>query len=385
MASTTTNSPAAPRPGAARPTVAVLSLRSLRRVPWMTTAYSMERLLAEAFDAPVSTFEAPGRGIRAAARNNHKLRRLVRTVGVKPWTIAPRRPGPPADVVFVVVNGVEDLAILWALLPQWPELGRTRVLVQFELWPRDLADSATIVEPVLRAFDRVFTTCSVTRSLLADGRLGPVDEIAPAADVTAYPPAADADRPIAVINYGRRSPDQHRLLRAWAAQAGRWYHFDTAKVDAITELDDHQWVLGQLLGHAAFSVCNFARFTEPWRIGPAREAGARFYESLAAGAALLGDLPTTGTFADHFGHLPGVVAFPVGASELPDRFHQLQRDPGALRRLSVVHQSEALQRHDVAHRLQHLLDAVELPVPAPILDRIGRLRDRAAALSSPSG
>jgi len=273
-----------------------------------------------------------------------------------------------------------DVGELLDVDESWTSFATTRVLIVSEAWPGDLAMYGPKILAVLQSFDAVFT-CMENNGLegVADSTTS-LRHLPHGVVTDSYSPSLSGRRPIGILNYGRRDPVQHDVLRRWSEGAGGWYHYDTMGLGRTQDPVDHQRVLGRLLSESSFSVCNFGRFDESDRRQGAKELGARFYEALGAGCVIVGDFPGTPIFEAHFADVPGKVAFPLGASHCPDEIARLIAAPEELARIHRVHRALALDQHDIAHRIAQVLADVGFDLPPALSDRQAELRTTAGQL-----
>ena len=357
-------------------TTAMVSVRALRPRAWYGHVRAVEDLFAATTGATrhdVVAGDGPLGRSKATRRAARSLRQY--TSALDP---APRR---PADLAVMWASDLGDVGELLDVDPAWVDIGRTKVLVVSECWPDDLTLHGPKVQALVECFDIVVNCMEndVLGAVAGGGR--DVHHLPHAAVCEAYAPVYGS-RPVAVMNYGRRDPAQHDVLRSWADRDGAWYHYDTAKLGPCDDPRDHQRVLGRLLSSSAASVCNLGRFDETHRTGGASELGARFYESLAAGCLLLGDFPTSPTFDAHFADAPGMIPFPLGSDEVPSVLLELLADPDTLAGVERELRARALEHHDIAHRLATVLEFADAPVPPLLTERRQALIAEAAELRS---
>src|SRR3954447_4312435 len=120
----------ADRPSAAQrespngPTYAVVSLRSIRLVPWYGGLVQAEDVLVESLGARLHTIELAGPRWERRPASSLRLRRALSLSHVaRPYTLRPATPDvPPADVVVVFANDLHDAGVLLNV-DGWERLG----------------------------------------------------------------------------------------------------------------------------------------------------------------------------------------------------------------------------------------------------------------------
>jgi len=363
----------------APPSTAVISFRDVRSGPWNVHGFALTDLVAEAFDATVLRAADPSRHAHQVVASKGKrldlVRRLPGRASVSP-TIAEVG---DVDLLFVVAHDATDLDHLFMAEPDWlADDAVTKVLVLVEVWGSDARTWPLSFSRVLPHFDAVFCTLEEGIDELVAAAGVPVEVMAQAVDVLATPFHA-APR-LDVLTIGRRHPAQHRLIEAWADQHEGWYHYDTLPAARVADIDLHRKVTAELLSWSAVSICNYARFDDAARIGTTKGTGTRFFETLASGALIAGDLPTDDMFADQFGGVAGVAQFPLDCDDLgTDAVAELVargRDP-EIRRGNREH---ALATQDLAHRLRQILAKVGIDEPTVLARRFDELDAARTAL-----
>jgi hypothetical protein len=180
---------------------------------------------------------------------------------------------------------------------------------------------------------------------------------------------------------GRKAERQHLALRRWAARTGRYYDYDATPPRDVASFAEHREALANHLVHSAAWVTNSARFDDPVRTGGVDEVGLRFFEALAGGCLLLGQLPMRSTvFQDYFADLPGLIVMPADASGVPGDLDRILDDDQCLLEARVAHRRRALLAGDTAHTLVAMLSDVGHPVPQELAARVRTLAEEARAL-----
>lgn len=371
-----------------QPRVAVISRRAVDQKVWHASQFEMEDVVLDVDDAVLVTPSAVGGG--TARRLLHgAVNRAGRPVGrARRGLMGP--PGPPVDVdlAFALVADANELGILPHVRPQLERAG-ARVAWIVELWRPQLPAVKDYLRQ-LRGFDHVFLFNRDALPEVAEITGAPCTYLPTAVDALRFaPPGPDAPaRTVDVVSYGRRLPGTHAPLLA-AAQEGRlFYHYDTVRgAFDVTGHVEHRAALAALLQRARYGVV-YQNNDEPGRV--ARTGGEesltnRYFETLAAGAVMLGSAPDVADFAAAFDWPDAVVPLPAPAPAVLDVIAELDADPARLDRARRAAVTASLRRHDWAHRWQAVLDAVGMAPHARLRDRLARLEERARTWDGTAG
>lgn len=364
-----------------RPRTTVISFREVRKGPWNAHGFALSDLIASAFDATPLTVHDPTRHAHRVIVGKGKRLDLVRRLPYRSAVSPPISSLPANDLLFVVAHDATDLDQLFVTEPDWLDTRATKILVLIEVWAEDARRWPNSFQRVLPHFDAVFCTLEEGIEELQRASGVHVEVMAQAVDVLNAPFSVDPR--LDVLTIGRRHPAQHTLIESWADHHNGWYHFDTLPVGNVRDVDLHRRATGTMLARSAVSICNFARFDDTSRIGSTKGTGTRFFETLASGALIAGDLPTDPMFTDQFEGAPGIAALPLACSHLDESaigdLVALGRDPG-VRRGNRAH---ALGHQDLAHRARQILAYVGIEEPPAIGERFAALEaERSAILSS---
>ncbi len=282
------------------------------------------------------------------------------------------------------LTGQYDLVIFMAYsiwdLPLLERLGRVRdhadtVAVWFiETWPSTYRDRRVTQEP-FHTVDRIFVGLDAAVTPLSKVLGRRVDYLPLATDTLRFGPARPGTRrAIDLIGLGRRRADQHETFLDWANEHDRLYLHDTTAIGRPLDPDSHRDAIGRWYSQSKLATCNYAQHDNTNLIGELRCMPGRLWEGLAAGAALIGDAPSTRSQIELFGK--SVVA------QVPDDLRALPRfaeDQLITRSQSDINEQVrlALTGHDWAHRWRQMFQTMALPVPDELQDRIDALALRA--------
>ncbi|MBA2695096.1 MAG: glycosyltransferase family 1 protein [Actinobacteria bacterium] len=361
---------------------ALLTLRRIRPVPWFGAFVDAEDVLVTGLGAQLHEVDlADARWARRPLASAHLHRLLAAARLARPHRIV-RPPGRP-DVMVVLANDLHDLAVLPGL-PGWDAGADTVIVYAGDVNERDLRLHPDVVHHLRRHVD-VLLTCVESTPLerLRSPRLRTIEVIGGLLDVLAFPsrPAA-ADRPIDVVNLGRRSPQQHALLLRWADQADGFYLYDTGYLGSLHSLAEHRRLYTGVTSRSRVFITNYAAVGDPKRGFPSGEVGFRFYEAMAAGCVLAGDLPTASRTYRTFIAPADPIPFATGATALPGELLAVLEDPAEQECRGRASRALALRHLDIAHRWKDITAVAGLP-PSPGID--ARVNELARLASSTHG
>src|SRR3954471_18496635 len=271
-------------------------MRSIRHVPWYCGLVQAEDVLIGCLDARLHTVEVAGpQWERGPIASPHVRRAISLTHMARPYVLRPpRREVPQADVLVVFANDLHDAGVLLNV-DGWEQLGKKVIVYVVEISGTDLRRYPDVIAHLSRRADHFFTGSegpSLARFRPLGARVQTTAVVPPMLDVLAFPDRPDpSERPVDVVNVGRRSPSQHALLSEWAAEHDGYYVHDPAYLPTVTSLADHRQLFAATLTRSRLFIANYARFNQPSQHNGAHEVGTRFYEGMAAGCIIAGEMP----------------------------------------------------------------------------------------------
>jgi hypothetical protein len=197
-----------------------------------------------------------------------------------------------------------DVCLLIAMAPYWvPSLRYVRglreiadrvVVYLFDSWVSELPDLARD-RRTWSLVDDLFVSFRHSLPDYADQLSCRVHYLPQAIDPRWFEPKK-GKRPIDVLSVGRRLPAVHEQLREVCQRRDQFYLYQTHAAPQAMDFRENQELLGQL--------CRSARVHVSWRVdrtNPARAAEgeaitARWFESAASGAAVIGAPPPGAEF-----------------------------------------------------------------------------------------
>ncbi|HTK66634.1 MAG TPA: glycosyltransferase [Pseudonocardia sp.] len=372
--------------GSNGPRVAILSLREIRPVANYGGLREAEDALVDALAAGLYRVVLSSPRFSRGTLAKPAVRAVLNTSRVvHPYRIEhhQRRDGAPADVLLVLARDLGDASVLVGL-PGWNELG-DRVIVHIEsVTDWDLRRYADLMGHLRRKVDALFCACEMPplgylRTM--HGRLSTVDVVPPVLDVLAFPVRSDpGHRTIDVFCPGPAPAAQNQLLRQWASLNDGSYQQNIGQLGAINSLDQHRKIFTSMATRARVFLTNHERYSQR-QIGPGRDGyqsvNTRFYEAMAAGCVLIGDLPHGSRQFAEYVRPAGPLNFPLDADRLPDDVYAVLDDKEHAQKLGAVARATALRRNDVAHRWKHMATLAGIPTSPGIEARIRQLAEQA--------
>jgi hypothetical protein len=313
------------------------------------------------------------------------LRRALNTSRVvQPYRIEHHGQGganAAADVLVVLARDLADAAALIGV-PRWYELGHRVIMHVNVVTERDLRRYPELVVQLRRRVDALFSGTEMPPlGHLRSERLTTLGVVPPLLDVLAFPLYGDRERSIDVLSPDALAPGQDRLLRSWADRHDGNYQQGIGQLGAITSHGQRRKVFTSMAARSRLFLTNFDQFDRRRHAGSHREVGARFYDAMAAGCVLFGDLPSgSRQFHEHVAPA-GPLPLPLSAQQLPTELRAALEDRAESRRLGAQARAAALRGADVAHRWTDMVTQTDLPNSPGILARI----DQLAALADSTG
>jgi len=380
----------APRPRPATtepergPRVAILSLREVRPIADYGGLLEAEDVLRDSLSAGVyRVVVASPRFTRPPFDRPIVRRALGSSRLAHPYRIEHhQRHGEPADVLLVLARDLRDASVLVGL-PDWHLLGQLVMVHVSVVTERDLRSFPELVAQLRRRVDVLFCGSEMPPlGHLRSDRLRTVDVVPPLLDVLAFPPKPEAERTIDIFSPGQHPPGQDRLLRHWADQQDGSYQQDIGQLGAITSLVAHRRLFTTMATRSRVFLTNYDRFGTRRHAGTHREVGPRFYEAMAAGCVLAGDLPTSSRQFGEYVADARPLQFPLDATRLPAELAAVLDDPAESQRLGRVARIAALRRNDVAHRWRDMAELAGIPISPGIDARITQLAELADSVAA---
>jgi hypothetical protein len=368
----------APRSG---PSVTILTLREVRPIAEYGGLHEAEDALVEALSAALYRVVLADPRYSRPPFDRPVLRRALNASRlVRPYRIEHHgRSGAASDVLLVLAKNLADAAALVGV-PGWYELGQC-VMVHIEVvTERDLRRYPELVSMLRRRVDALFSGTEMPPlGHLRSERLDVVGVVPPTLDVLAFPAEPGRERTIDVFSPAPAAPDQRQLLTHWASTHDGKYQQDVGQLGAITSHTQRRKVFTTMATRSRLFLTNYDQFDHRRHAGQHREVSGRFYDAMAAGCVLFGDLPAGSRQFTEYVAPAGPLPLPRSAAQLPSDLVNALADRAESDRLGALARAAALRRGDVAHRWVEMVTMAGQPVSDGIEQRIGQL----AALAQP--
>jgi hypothetical protein len=283
------------------------------------------------------------------------------------------------ELFFPMFNHAYELYSL-ATIPNWRQRCRKAACFITEVWSDMLPEY--LIE-LLSAFDHVFvgTHHSVQELARITGR--PCTYLPLAVDVLRFAPASlDQPRPINVCYIGRRSPVTHQALLDEAELQQSFYYYDTVAASGADLKNrtfrtdsphEHRGLLATLLKHSRYYIANRSYVNRPEFTAGREEISPRFYEGAAAGTVMIGEAPRTEGFNRQFDWPDAIIHVPFDSPDIGRIIADLNGDPERLRAARRNNVRESALRHDWLHRIQVVVDVLDLAPSEEMRARAQRL------------
>lgn len=304
-------------------------------------------------------------------RAGNVARRL--TGRAKAWPIAPQRVEGEYDLFFATFHFLRNVA----MVNQLRELrARCKLMACFliEVWSPELRKGDPYIE-LLAQFDHIFVFNGAIADRLQALTGRPCTFLPTAVDAFRFSPyPVRPERTVDVYNFGRGSDVIHRQLQAMAERDELFYVH--ARVNhAVPDYRAHRVLVANLMRRSRFFLAHKINEDRRPLTGGDEALATRFFEGVAGGAVLLGSRPACPEFDACFPWDDVVLPVPWKPADLGAVLREIDAQPERLAHLRRENATQALRRHDWAHRWAHVLETVGLaPLPA--------LRARTGALEA---
>lgn len=267
------------------------------------------------------------------------------------------------DLFFATCGSPRDLLMLDAARYLWDACSIKVCLID-ELWVKAIAEHRYFLR-ILKDFDLVALYYSGTVGPLSEEIRRPCFFIPPGIDAIRFcPHPQKLERVVDIYSVGRRSRSTHEALLQMAERRNLFYLHDSIEGTKAIHSNEHRRLFANTAKRSNYFIVNPGQIDRPDKRGNQIEIGNRYFEGIAAGMILVGEVPKNGEFEKLFDWPDAVIHLPYGSEDVDEVFCALEEDPGRQERIRSANVVQALKRHDWAYRWEAILRRVGLE-PAP--------------------
>jgi hypothetical protein len=204
--------------------------------------------------------------------------------------------------------------------------------------------------------------------------------------VSVVPLAADAskfgsnnpNRCIDVMGYGRQFLPHSQILEKTyndSASSRIYYHTNHLSIEKINNFYEHRRMFWKLLNSSQIALA-YDLLTTPREGIVYSFVGQRWFESLAAGCAIVGRRPACPEAKDLLDWEDATIEMPEDAGELIPFIEDLLHDKERLQSIRDRNYLNALARHDWRYRIADMLNYLGLEKPIPLQKSLADLQSK---------
>ena len=359
--------------------ILILSLREALPEICRGLIFEHEDVLHSMFD---STLVSPRAIFSPKSLLEKGMRRILKQRSRSQWRSAAAAAGLLSkrySMLIVCCQSLYDFEMMGGASILLEQADRSVCLVA-EVWKKNIEDYRRGTE-TLREFTRVYNQCLLSVDSMAEQLDAPVAYNPPAVDLMRFTPAETSpEKRIDMYWMGRRAPTTHKQLLEFARSQDFFYLYDTFAPESTVDHRSHRRLIAEIIRRSRYFWTNPAKSELQQQTGGQQEIGYRFFEGAAAGAAIIGQAPNSPAWEDYFGWKDSILPFPYEADGLANYLHELEGDPERVARAGLRNGTNALRRHDWAHRWREIYRSLNIAVPNQIMERIATLEDLASKM-----
>jgi hypothetical protein len=347
--------------------------------------YEAQDVLVEADDVDLVCLE-PGRGYKFRESWQRRLmfrdisgRAVFANPGLNKVTLTREY-----DLFIARCQTEKDLPHVNAI-EGWKDRCKTSVCWIEEMWAAAIPSAKHWIH-ALSQFDYVFTSYLGTVEPLSRAIGRPVHWLSAGVDTLRFAPCPDPPaRVIDVYSMGRRLEGiHHRLLQA-AERRKLFYIYDTfrASLSEVYNYRQHRDHFANMLKRSRYFTVAPGKVDALGETEGQSELAHRYYEGVAAGAVLIGQVPHSESFGQMFPWADAVIPVRPDGSDVIDVLAELDSDPARVSAAAQRNVVNALLRHDWVYRWKEILRVAGLEPSPAMLARENRLKELAAIAAGP--
>jgi hypothetical protein len=183
------------------------------------------------------------------------------------------------------------------------------------------------------------------------------------------------DRSIDVNGYGRQPPRISGFLSDRINVRGgkySYYHTDCISLDRLTDPIRYRRLFWRMLADSRLALAYTGEAYDPTGRFDAPLVGQRWYESAAAGCAIVGRAPTSDDAARLFDWEDATIELPEEPDEAWSAIRSLLDNPERIIAIGRRNHYQALTRHDWRHRIEAMATVLRLERGAAFRNELAR-------------
>jgi len=364
-----------------KPRTLILSLRNIFRNDLFRCAlYEFEDIINEIDHAEILAPKGD-----PTSRHNQLARRLAFHA---PITLKADLQKPNVDkhydLFLAMCGGPRDLLMIDAV-SYLRDVCTTKVCLLEEIWAQQIHEHRYFTN-VLRGFDLIAIYSSQSVKALSDQIGCRCIFVPPGIDSIRFCPyPANPERVVDVYSIGRRSEATHQAILKMVDERGIFYlHDEGSEVSNPINPKEHRSLFASIAKRSKYFMVNPGLIDRPDIRGSQIEIGSRYFEGVAAGVIMVGEIPNNGAFEHLFDWPDAVVHLPYGSDRIVALIDELEEQPERQERIRRMNVVQALARHDWAYRWEKILENVGLGPMPELLQRKERLA-KLGELAMPHG
>jgi hypothetical protein len=364
-----------------KPRTLILSLRNIFRNDLFRCAlYEFEDIINEIDHAEILAPKGD-----PTSRRNQLARRLAFHA---PITLKADLQKPNVDkhydLFLAMCGGPRDLLMIDAV-SYLRDVCTTKVCLLEEIWAQQIHEHRYFTN-VLRGFDLIAIYSSQSVKALSDQIGCRCIFVPPGIDSIRFCPyPANPERVVDVYSIGRRSEATHQAILKMVDERGIFYlHDEGSEVSNPINPKEHRSLFASIAKRSKYFMVNPGLIDRPDIRGSQIEIGSRYFEGVAAGVIMVGEIPNNGAFEHLFDWPDAVVHLPYGSDRIVALIDELEEQPERQERIRRMNVVQALARHDWAYRWEKILENVGLGPMPELLQRKERLA-KLGELAMPHG
>jgi len=266
------------------------------------------------------------------------------------------------SLLLLVGMGPSSLKMLKAT-PRWRRRFDKVAAFIVDLYPPSLA---RLDRRLAGHLDAIFVSYGQMRNAVEASTGVPTHVVLQAADTTRAGPFT-TDRRIDVVAFGRQPNNVKDVLTEHFGdpQSPHLAWWSSGKGPHTQSLTQDRRAFWSLLRRTRLSLAYRYEDSHPESFSGVSPITARWFESFAAGCAVIGSKPSSPEASAHLEWPNSVLPLDTDSGEALEQILALLQDPSLLESVGYTNRQQAVLNHDWRHRISEMLDFLDLsPIPS---------------------